>query len=150
MDNDKGIILVSACLAGLNTRFDGGSKAHPEILKLLKQGRALPVCPEQIGGLPTPRAKAEITSGDGFDVLQGRAMVVTADGTDVTESFLKGAKECLKLVKLAGIKEAILKERSPSCGINWIVQAGTHKKGMGVLAAILKQNGVRLISSDSL
>ncbi len=150
MSQLREVVLVSACLAGINTRYDGGSKAHPEVIKLLKQGRAIPVCPEQLGGLPTPRPKAEITVGDGGDVFQGRARVVTEHGQDVTEAFIKGAKECLKLVRMASIKTAILKERSPSCGINWIVRAGAHEQGTGVMATLLKKEGVRLISSDSL
>lgn len=144
------MVLVSACLVGLRTRFDGGSKAHPEVLSLLKEGRVIPVCPEQLGGLPTPRPKAEINDGDGLDVLEGRARVVTEDGKDVTEAFIKGARECLKIVQMAGIKKAILKERSPSCGVYWIVRSGSHQKGTGVMAALLKKNNVRCISSDSL
>ncbi|RME65636.1 MAG: DUF523 domain-containing protein, partial [Nitrospirae bacterium] len=113
-------------------------------------GRAIPVCPEQLGGLPTPRPKSEITSGDGTDVLEGRARVTTEDGHDVTEAFLRGARQCLKLVQRAGIKTAILKERSPSCGVNWIVRSNSHQKGKGVLAALLEKEDVRLISSDTL
>jgi uncharacterized protein YbbK (DUF523 family) len=150
MAHNEEIVLVSACLVGLNTRYDGGSKAHPEVVKLLKQGRALPVCPEQLGGLSTPRPKAEITEGDGEDVLEGRARVLTEDGQDVTEAFIKGAKECMKLARMASVTKAILKERSPSCGVNWIVRGGAHQQGTGVMAALLKKNGVRLISSDTL
>ncbi len=126
-------ILVSACLFGLCTRYDGASKEDPTILSLLPEARFIPVCPEQLGGLPTPRPPAEIIGGDGLAVLEGRARVINQQGEDVTQAFIKGAEEALRLAKLFGVRRAILKSRSPSCGL-------TPK--VGVAAARLLAAGI--------
>ncbi len=110
----RGVVLVSACLAGVRCRYDGGACPDPAVVDLVRRGRALPVCPEQLGGLPTPRRPAEIRGGAGADVLEGRARVVTASGADVTDAFLRGAEETLRLARLSGAEGAILKARSPS------------------------------------
>lgn len=138
-------VLVSACLAGLHTRHDGCAAADARIEALVRAGRAIPVCPEQLGGLPTPRPPAEIRGGDGGDVLAGRALVVNRAGEDVTGSFLRGAEETLRLARLAGAKTAILKARSPSCGVGAIYDgtfSGARRPGDGVTAALLRQKGV--------
>ncbi|MFH1364828.1 MAG: DUF523 domain-containing protein, partial [Candidatus Aenigmatarchaeota archaeon] len=98
--------LVSACLAGINCKYNGSSKPKEKIIEMVKNGEAIPVCPEQLGGLTTPRETAE----------QKNERVFTKDGKDVTTEFVKGANEGLKIAILAGCKEAILKARSPSCG----------------------------------
>ncbi len=138
------MIIVSACLAGLNTRYDGASRPDEGVMSLVRSGRAIPLCPEQLGGLPTPRARAEIRGGDGYDVLSGRAVVLAEDGADLTEQFLRGAAEVLRLAELIGAEEAVLKEGSPSCGLNCITVGGARSVGAGVLAALLACRGIEV------
>lgn len=141
----KTLYLVSACLAGASTRFDGTARPNPEIIRLIQEGRAIPVCPEQLGGLSTPRSPSEITGGDGCDVLAGRARVVTKEDQDVTEAFLKGAYETLSLAQKWQVGGAVLKARSPSCGSNGIYDGsfqGKLRPGQGVTAALLRQAGL--------
>ncbi len=148
--NVSEIILVSACLAGLRTRFDATATPHERVIELLRKGMAVPLCPEQLGGLPTPRQKAEIVSGSGEGVLSGRCRVITVEGEDVTDSFLRGAEEVLRIVEVMGIRRAIMKERSPSCGVNILKRDGRDVPGMGVTSALLKSRGIEVISSDTL
>lgn len=143
-------ILVSACLAGIPCRYDGRAKPDPVIIAMVESGEALPVCAEQMGGLPTPRPAAEIHGGDGTDVLEGRARVVTASGQDVTDSFLAGAREVARIATEFGATRAVLQERSPSCGAGKIYD-GTHSgnlvQGQGVLAALLLREGLDVESA---
>lgn len=146
-----GPVLVSACLAGVRCRYDGEACADPEVVRLVREGRALPVCPEQLGGLSTPRSAAEVRGGDGQDVLAGRARVVTREGQDVTDAFLRGARETLRLARLAGSQRAILKARSPSCGLGQIRDGsfqGGLRQGDGVAAALLKREGIEVRTTD--
>ena len=138
------VYLVSACLAGVSCRFDGSSCARKEIRQWVAAGKALPVCPEQLGGLPTPRPPAEIVQGDGEDVLLGDAKVINDLGADVTPAFLRGAQETLKLAQLIGAQEALLKERSPSCGCTQIYRDSVLTSGEGVTAALLRQHGIHI------
>jgi uncharacterized protein YbbK (DUF523 family) len=142
------IILVSACLAGINCKYDGKNKLNRKIRKLVKEGKAIPVCPEQLGGLPTPREPVNLT-GDGYDVLNGKAKVLTKSGKDVTLNFINGAREVLKLARLLGVKEAIMKARSPSCGSGQIRISGKVVKGDGVCAALLKRNGIKVYTEKN-
>lgn len=113
----KKLILVSACLAGIPCRYDGTRKNEDKKVKaLVAEGKAVPVCPEQLGGEATPRPLGGIVGGTGEDVLGGKAKVINQKGEDITEEFIAGAKETLKIAKLIGIKQAILKSKSPSCG----------------------------------
>ncbi|HAI21327.1 MAG TPA: DUF523 domain-containing protein [Clostridiales bacterium UBA8153] len=142
------MILVSACLAGCNCRYDAGSTPHPAVLSMARSGAAVPVCPEQLGGLETPRAPAEIRGGQGGDVLAGRAQVVTEDGTDVTAHFIHGARECLRLAQLFRVSRAVVKSRSPSCAVHEIYDGtftGSCRPGPGVTTALLQQHGVEVI-----
>lgn len=144
--------LVSACLAGCHCRYDQGSLPHDAILDLIRSGGAVPVCPEQMGGLTTPRLPAEIIGGSGEDVLDGRARVVNSAGEDVTAQFLAGAQEALRMAQAVGATEAILKERSPSCGSAAIYDgtfSGHRIPGMGVTAALLRRHGVCVSSEES-
>ncbi len=146
------LFLVSACLVGARTRYDGEARLHPELLQLLQEGRAVPICPEQLGGLTTPRPPAEIQDGDGFDVLAGRARVVTGEGQDVTAAYLRGAEEVLRLAKIWRVSGAVLKERSPACGCSQIYDGtftGKLRAGFGVAAAILAQAGLPVFSENS-
>ena len=131
----QSIFLVSACLVGLCTRYDGKTKPNTECKKFLQGSIWIPVCPEQLGGLPTPRPAADIIGGDGRDVLQGKARVCTRSGEDVTALFLRGARETLELARLQDISGVCLKGRSPSCSVS-----GT----IGVTAALLAEQGYRL------
>ena len=140
--------LCSACLLGLECRYDGKSsleKASEKLLQEFKDGNIIPVCPEQLGGLPTPRSGSRISSGDGNDVLDGKSKLLTDDGQDVTLQYIRGAYEALKIAKNLGIKEVIFKQKSPSCGCGYIQGGLTERKtieGDGVTTALLKRNGI--------
>ena len=111
------IYLVSSCLLGLRTRYDGKVAASAVCRKAVAGGICIPVCPEQLGGLPTPRAAADLVKGDGYDVLAGSARVVAKTGEDVTENYIRGAEQVLTIARQQDIGEIFLKARSPSCGL---------------------------------
>jgi len=138
-------VLVSACLLGRHCRYDGRSNPDgPLQRELAARGReAVPFCPEEEGGLGTPRPPAWIEGGGASDVLDGRARVVTDAGADVTEAFLEGARRALALCRERGIRRAYLKERSPSCGVCRTHVDGELARGPGVTAALLERSGVR-------
>lgn len=150
-ENDKQIV-VSACLAGIKCNYRGEAKPNSEIVRLVKEGKAIYVCPEQIGGLPTPREEAEIEEGKtAKDVLEGNGRVLTKSGEDVTEQFVKGAQQTLEVCERLGIKTAILKARSPSCGSEQIYDgtfSGNRISGSGITAELLKQNGVNVLDEE--
>lgn len=139
---DKSVrLLVSACLLGMNCRYCGGCCEDRRVVALLEECWLVPVCPEQLGGLPTPRAPNEI--------LNGR--VVESDGRDNTEAFERGAQEALRTAKLLGCDFALLKERSPSCGSNMIYDGsftGRQVHGAGVTARLLAEHGIRVFSEE--
>lgn len=146
------MILISSCLAGLATRYDGKDNYREELAELLRQGQAVLVCPEQLGGLPTPRPPAEIVGGNGDDVLDGRAKVMTSGGQDVTEAFIKGAEQALLAARAVRADYAILKESSPSCGGMKIYDgtfSRTKQPGFGVTAALLRRNGIAVYSEEN-
>ncbi|MDN5344873.1 MAG: hypothetical protein PWQ18_985 [Clostridia bacterium] len=141
-------ILVSACLAGQKCKYNDGHNLVPAIAELVRQGRAVPVCPETLGGLPTPRPPAEIRGGDGRDVLAGRARVVDREGRDVTAAFLRGAQATLAKAQEIGAGLVVLKEKSPSCGSGLIYDgtfSGTTRPGPGVTVALLREQGFKVI-----
>lgn len=145
------LLLVSACLVGIPCRYDGGSCPHDQLQALATQGGVLPFCPEVGGGLPTPRPPAEIQGGDGGDVLEGQARVVNIEGKDVTAEFLAGARKALRVAQRWDIKEAILKARSPSCGVGQTYDgsfSGRLVEGDGVTAALLKREGIIVRNED--
>ena len=113
------VVLISACLLGLHTRHDGDHCRREEAAALAGQACLVPVCPEQLGGLSTPRVPVEIASGCGEDVIDGRARVVTVRGDDVTELFVRGARCVAELARICGATRAVLKEGSPSCGVTF-------------------------------
>jgi len=145
-------ILVSACLLGLLTRYDGTSKHHPKVLRWLEQERLLPipVCPEQLAGLPTPRERTRFLVGDGGAVMAGHGEVVTCAGQSMNALFLRGARETLKIARLTGCRRALLKERSPSCGVREIHRGDEMVAGMGVTAALLAAAGIALQCEEDL
>jgi len=139
--------LVSACLLGINCTFEGKNKLDPQILEDFKSGELYPICPEVLGGLSIPRIPAEIQSGDGLDVIEGKAYVVNMQGIDVTDEFMKGAYEALRIAEVIGAKEALLVQKSPSCGCGEIFDGtftGKLKQGDGVTTALLKKKGIKV------
>lgn len=146
-------LLVSACLVGERCRYDGGGfDGYPDLRRMVEEGRAIAVCPEELGGLSTPRPPAEIVGGDGTDVWQGRARLVTLEGTDVTEAFLAGAEATARLAREVGATQAILKARSPSCGSHGRYDGtfrGRIVPGMGVTAARLTELGLTVLSEET-
>lgn len=139
------MILVSACLAGINCAWDGKHRLNPEIKELVDKNLAVAICPEALGGRGIPRTRTEIKGGDGVDALDGRAKVFDENNKDVTSEFLKGAFATLDIVRKFHIKKAMLKSKSPSCGVGGIYD-GTFKgnliNGDGVTVALLKREGV--------
>lgn len=150
---DGKMILISSCLLGKACRYDGASQPNDEALALFENGNAIPVCPECLGGLTTPRPPAEIVLGSGEDVISGRARVIArsenGEERDVTREFLLGAQKTLSLAREYGADTAVLKAKSPSCGCGLIYDGsftGTLRKGSGVTSALLIQNGIRVRS----
>lgn len=136
-------ILVSACLLGVNCRYNGEVKLQEDLLKLQEHHHLIPICPEQLGGLPTPRPASELLN----------QKVISKTGIDVTEQFNVGALESLKLAKLYHCTYAILKERSPSCGFGQIYDGsfrGTLISGNGITANLLAEHGITVIGESKL
>lgn len=138
--------LVSACLAGLNCKYDGGNNYNEDIMKLVKNGEAILVCPEQLGGLATPRFPSEVKNEN------GKRNVINNKGEDVTKNYERGAQETLELAKRLNIKKAILKARSPSCGCG-LIYDGTFTKtkveGNGITAQLLLDNGFEIFNEEN-
>ena len=131
------MIMVSACLAGVNCNYRGTNSENTAVVKLVRAGRAIMVCPEQLGGLTTPRPPAEIRGG----------RVFTKEGADLSAAFHRGANEVLNICKKYGCKKVILKANSPSCGCGKICDGnfnGTLTDGDGVTAALLKEHGIEV------
>lgn len=136
-------LVVSACLAGVNCRYDGAATPVPAVAELVRRGLALPVCPEQLGGLPTPRPSCEIVDGHVRD----------KHGADVSEQFLRGANEALRLAELFGATAAVLKARSPSCGRGQVYDGsflGRLVPGDGLFAALLLEHGFEVLTEADL
>lgn len=143
---------ISACLGGIACRYDGGSNEITELKHLVSAGQAIMVCPEVLGGLPTPRHPAEIQGGDGFDVWQGKARVLDNAGNDLTEAFKQGAMKAYEELRELQITGLVLKERSPSCGSSLIYDgsfSGTRIKGAGVATAYFIQQGLPVYSEEN-
>ena len=150
------MIIVSACLLGENCKYSGGNNKSENVIKYLEDKEYILVCPEQLGGLSTPRNPSEIiTYGnkDGNDVLSGCTKVLSNKGIDVTKNFIQGAEETLKKAKEHNAKTAILKAGSPSCGYKKIYDGsflGNKIQGMGVTAAILNKENIALLDEDDI
>jgi uncharacterized protein YbbK (DUF523 family) len=124
-------------------RYNGKSALNKKVVSLLRSEVLIPVCPEQLGGLPTPREPAEIVGN----------RVFTISGRDVTENFIRGAKETLRIAKLFNISEAVMKQGSPSCGFGRIYDgtfSGKTRKGEGVTATLLKKHGIKIVTEEDL
>jgi len=130
-------------LAGLNVRFDGGNKANEKIVQMVREGKAVPVCPEQLAGFCTPRERIELRNGRAF----------TESGKDVTRQLVKGAEETLKIARLANAGVAIFKSRSPSCGSGRIYDgsfSGKLVEGNGIAAEFLQKSGIRVLTEEKI
>ena len=141
------MILVSACLVGINCKYSGGNNYNQKIFDLVKEGKAIPICPEQLGGLNTPRQPVELK------VINGKRCAIDNEGNDLTENFERGALEVLNLAKNLNINKAILQPRSPSCGVNKIYSGNFDNKlvdGNGILAELLKQNGIDVLTPNEI
>lgn len=135
------MILVSGCLVGINCKYSGGNNYDKRIFNLVKEGKAIPVCPEQLGGLPTPRSASEIND----------EKVINKNNEDVTVQYKRGAEETLNLAKKLGVKQVILQPRSPSCGKGKIYSGkfdGTLINGNGITAELLMKNGIEVLMPD--
>lgn len=141
------MIIISACLCGCNCKYNGENNKNEQCVKLFKEGKAILICPEQLGGLSTPRTPCEIVENNGL------IKVVNKLDEDLTENFKKGAEEALKLAKLVNAKVAILKESSPSCGSSFIYD-GTFSnnkiKGIGITAKKFIENGIKVFSENDI
>ena len=134
-------VLVSACLMGFGCRYDGGARRLACLDALGERHVLIPVCPEVMGGLPTPRPPSEIRNG----------RVITRDGRDVTQAFLRGAQEAARLAQACGCECALLKERSPSCGLGQVYDGtftGALTDGDGLCARLLVGRGLRVIGES--
>ena len=137
------MILVSACLCGINCKYNRTNNYNEKIFDLIKEGKAIPVCPEQLGGLSTPRIPSEIKNNH----------VINKEGKDVTTNFIKGAEEVLELCKKLNINKVILKSKSPSCGKGKIYDGNFNGKlvdGNGILTDLLLKNNIEVINSDEI
>lgn len=132
-------ILVSACLLGVDCKYNGGNNYSEEVMEFLKDYEIIPICPEIMGGLQTPRPASEIKENK----------VININNEDVTANFKKGAEEALKLAKLLGVKKALLKKKSPSCGSGEIYDgtfSGTLISGDGITTQLLKENDIEVLT----
>jgi uncharacterized protein YbbK (DUF523 family) len=152
-DEGKPPLLISACLLGVACNHEGRGSPRAVVDELAEHYRLVPVCPEVLGGLPTPRAAAELRGGDGADVVAGtdNARVVNIDGEDVTAAYRRGAEAVVMVAKAVGAERAVLKARSPSCGSS-AVYDGTFSRrlvaGQGVTAAALAAAGLEVGSEE--
>jgi len=153
MGKGKEKILVSACLTGTKCRYNGGHKLSPEVMGFLKGKEFISICPELLSGFSVPHPPSEIIGGNGKDVLEGNAKVVNVDGTDVTGEYIQGALLTLKSAVENSVNIAILKEKSPACGVNYIHNGkfrGELTGGNGVTAAILDKHGIKVFSEKNI
>ena len=137
------MLLISACLVGINCKYNGKNNLNEELKKLVDEGKAIPICPEQMGGLPTPRVPSEIIKNE-----SGNIRVITKDGRDVTKEYKQGATRALKIAKALNINRAILKLKSPSCGCGKIYDgtfSGKLIDGNGITTQLFLENGIEVI-----
>jgi len=144
--------LISACLCGVNCKYNGANNYNEKCNELFISGKAVLICPEQLGGLTTPRIPSELQA-NAKDVIEGNGKVITNEGLDVTREFIKGAKEVVEIAKKLPISAAILKEGSPSCGVNFVYDGsfnGNKVKGKGITTEMLNEIGIKTLSEKDL
>lgn len=147
------MIAVSACLLGINCKYNGNNNENEKVVNYLKDKKFILICPEQLGGLSTPRYPAEIINGDGYSVINNESKIVDKNNKDVSSEFIKGANESLKIAQIYRCREAILKEGSPSCGSNFIYDgsfSGKKISGVGTTTALFRKNGIKVINETEL
>lgn len=140
--------IVSACLAGIKCRYDGNSSDNEYVMNLIKEGKAIAVCPELLGGLKTPRQACEV-----YTENDEKRTVITKDGQEFTKEFAEGARRTLELAKKKGISKAILKSKSPSCGCGLIHDGsftGAMIKGNGLTADLLIKSGIEVYTDKQI
>jgi len=148
--------LVSACLMGKACRYDGEcAKASVQSrivrLKSRQDVKLVAVCPEELGGLSTPRLPASFNAGDGHDLLrESSSRLFDSEGKDVSDAFVLGAKRTLMIAQQTGAQRACLKERSPSCASSFVYSDEGLREGKGVTAALLSQSGIEVVSEETL
>lgn len=138
--------IISACLAGVNCKYNGGNNLYKEIEQLVREGKAILVCPEQLGGLSTPRLPSEIITDN-----KGNKRVINKKGEDITENFMKGGLETLRIAKLVNAEAAIFKARSPSCGCGQVYDgtfSGKVKEGNGITTDMLLEHGIKVYTEE--
>lgn len=145
-------VLISSCLLGLRTRYDGSDNLSQPLLDFIAEHNItpIPVCPEQLSGLPTPRNKCWFKCGDGKSALAQQGSLCDELDNDVTEQFIDGARQTLKIAQMTNCQLAILQQRSPSCGSKSIYLNQELTPGMGVTAALLEEHGIQIFSDDNL
>jgi uncharacterized protein YbbK (DUF523 family) len=143
-----GVVVVSACLLGAEVRYDGGDKALPRVAEGLGEKTVLPLCPELLGGMGCPRPAVHFATGDGEALLEGQGAAIDAQGRDASVALLRGALRAAELAALAGARSAVLKERSPSCGLLAIHGPCGVRPGRGVFAAALLRAGLDAQNED--
>ena len=144
--------LISACLCGVNCKYNGANNYNEKCNELFISGKAVLICPEQLGGLTTPRVPSELQA-NAKDVMEGNGKVITKEGLDVTKEFIKGAKEVVKIAKKIPVSAAILKEGSPSCGVNFVYDGSFNEKkvkGRGITTEMLNEIGIKTLSEKDL
>ena len=137
------MIMISSCLCGVNCKYNGKNNKNDKCVELLRENKAICFCPEQLGGLTTPRVPSEIRED----------RVVSKEGIDVTDNFKRGAKEALKIAQITGIKKAIMKEGSPSCGVHYIYDGtfcGNKIEGMGITTRMFLENNIEVVSEEQI
>ncbi|MDD3268880.1 MAG: DUF523 domain-containing protein [Syntrophomonadaceae bacterium] len=145
------MLLVSACLCGLNCKYNGGNNLNPYFRELMEEKKLIPICPEVLAGLKIPRRPSEIWGGSGNDVLDAKARVINNEGIDLSQFFLKGAQETLATALECKADRVVLKSRSPSCGVGQIYDGsfnGILRPGDGVTAALLKKHGFKVVNDE--
>ena len=141
------MILISGCLVGINCKYNGKNNYNEKALELVKSGKAIPICPEQLGGLTTPRNPSEIK------IINNKRYVINNKNEDVTEQFVRGANEVLKLAKELDVEKVILQSRSPSCGVGKIYSGNFDRKlvdGNGILAQMLIDNDIEVVDIEKI
>ncbi|MCR5335519.1 MAG: DUF523 domain-containing protein [Synergistes sp.] len=143
MRNNRPYLIVSACLLGINCRYSGEKRADSRVLELIGKYSVMPLCPEQLGGLPTPRNACEIAAG----------RVIDAKGADFTDNYIKGAQEVLRIARMFNCRFALMKENSPSCGVNSIHDgtfSGGKIAGQGITSRLLREAGIKVFSEEEM
>ncbi len=143
-----GVIIVSACLLGVPCRYNGRHAFSSRVLNYVRNYPFVPVCPEVLAGFGVPRHQAWFVGGDGEAVIKGNARVVT-EHDDVTAHFIMGARAALDLIRGVEVTGAVLKEGSPSCGVERVNIEGNAHAGKGVFTVVLEKVGIRVISNEN-